>query len=135
MKNIIIEYPMDIRNLCGMSTVIFTHSNDTARKLRGLLPDDYQIIHYDFSCNTEDKFDWLKEALFYSHIFVVSDLTGIDSFLFGVSLVLALEQNPELILGLNIDPNIQVFLNKLSQADFHNFSSITEIAKFIGDQE
>lgn len=131
MNKQIIEYPMDIRNLSGMNTVIFTYSKDLANKIQPHLPDDFQIIYHNLRINNDDSRDWLMQALFYTHLFIVTEHDLSTNLAGGVALAMALEQNPELILSFNVaDETISFLTNFIDQESVH-FTNLNDLIDFI----
>lgn len=132
MSKQIISYSQNIRELCGIDTVIFTYSKEVATKLRGLLNSDFQIIFHNLKIENTDEMEWLQEALYHSHIFIVTE--GSDPFVSGYALSYATEQNPELVIGLNLAEEKLNFLNAITKNSVKSFNSIFDVANYIKDQ-
>lgn len=122
---------MDIRNYSGMSTIIFTYSLQLAKLLQPHLPDDFQIIYHDLKVLDDDSRDWLMQALFYTHFFIVSESDASTALASGVALALAMSQNPELILSLNASKETITFLCNFIDQDSEHFTSVDELIDFI----
>lgn len=122
---------MDIRNVSGMSTIIFTYSIDIAKKIQPYLPDDCQIIYHNLVVNDDDTRDWLMQALFYTHFFIISESDPSTAFASGVAMAMALEQNPELILSFNVSKETINFLCNFIDQDSEHFTDLDDLIDFI----
>ena len=132
MSDQVIVYPQSIRELCGIDTVIFTYSREIAQKLRSLMNNDYQIIHHNLLISDTDELEWVQDALYHSHVFIVTDSK--IPFVEGYALCYATEQNPELVIGINLDTRITNFLSAVTKNGVVMVNNVQEIADFIEAQ-
>lgn len=132
MSTQIITYPQAIRDMCGIDTVIFTYSADVAQKLRRLIGNDFKIIYHSLNLVEDDEIDWVQDALYHSHIFIVTESD--TPFASGYALSYATEQNPELVIGFDLKESTTSFLEKIIKDELNSFDNILEIADFIEEQ-
>lgn len=128
----VISYPQNIRELCGIDTIIFTYSVDVANKLRAALGRDFQIIYHSLKIDSYDVLEWVQEALYHSHIFIVSN--SATPFMSGYALSYATEQNPELVIGIDLDDETATFLNAITKNSVKIYDQINDAVQYIKEQ-
>lgn len=128
----IITYPQSIRDLCGIDTVIFTYSTDVAYKLRQLIGSEYQVIFHSLDIEDDEELEWVQDALYHSHIFIVTESE--TPFNCGYALAYAINQHPELVIGYGASDAISDFISLIIKDRLNEFTDINELADFIKDQ-
>lgn len=133
MRRQIVEYPDNIREQIGVDTTIFVHDLILAKKLNSVLSDDFKIICNDLrNLESLDENDWREDALYRSHIAVISPGAGFNV---GYFIGIAMKDNPIEILTLNQSSYMISDMDALSKNSASHFTDIEDLIKHIEGEQ
>lgn len=135
MKNPIISYPDNIRDQCGIDTVIFTYSEEIATRLKSMLSDSFHIIFHNLNPQSDDELEWLNDALYHSYIFVLSKFDQVQPFTCGYVFGSASGQHSNLIVTIGASPDLVKSINIITQNGAKHFDHLVELANYIETEE
>lgn len=135
MKNPIISYPDNIRDQCGIDTVIFTYSNEIASKLKSMLSDNFHIIYHDMNPKSDDELEWMNDALYHAYILILSKCDNIDPFICGYNFGTTVGHHSNLIVSLSADRDLIRAINVVTGNSAKHFDHVDELANYIETEE
>lgn len=127
----LIKYPDNIREFAGMNTTVFSCNIVLAEFLRQNLSNEFSIVCANLENIDLDKYDWIEDALYRSHIIILDNDS--DNFIVGFLTSTAMGENPIRIMTLNLPQSLIHFVNVISKESSDNFVSLESMMKEIND--
>lgn len=127
----LIKYPDNIREHIGMNTTVFSCNVVLSEFLRQNLSDEFSVISANLENIDLDKYDWIEDALYRSHIIILDNDS--DNFIVGFLTSTAMGENPIRIMTLNLPQSLIHFVNVISKDSADHFVSLELMMKELND--